>query len=100
MFGQVGERHVKRFHGPDTPPQEIRRVHSSARINQKFGPRGNVTSKMVDKLQASKLVRTCGSMYHAVKNLFFEFSRRLVKEFFVIKERFFLNLASLRTCWL
>ena len=39
VFGQVGEKYVKRFHGPDTPPQEIRRVHSSARINLEFGRR-------------------------------------------------------------
>ena len=87
-LGQEGERYVKRFHGPDRPPQEIRRVHSSARINQEFGPRVNVTSKMVDKLQASKQasrqaskqaskhVRSCGSMHHVVRNLLFEFSCR------------------------
>ena len=81
MFGQFGERYVTRFHGPDTLPQEIRRVHSSARINQEFGPRVNVTKKKVDKLHTSKHVQFCGSMRHAVRNLFFKFSRRFVEEF-------------------
>ena len=64
-------------------------------MNQEFGPRVNVTKKMVDKLQASKHVRSCGSMRHAVRNLFFEFSRRFVKEFCVVTERFFPQFGTL-----